>query len=94
VQYNNNPGNVYFFKSREKDKKIWKLSYSAVHGVNESEVSLKPEWSRNGISFESDKQLQKEIGNALQAIRIENRRRARLSDFEITMEFDYDYLSY
>jgi uncharacterized protein YbaP (TraB family) len=94
VQYNNRPGHVYFFKSREKEKKIWKLSYSAVHDADEREVSLKPEWSRNGISFESEKQLQKEIATALQSIRIENRNRSKLSDFEVSEEFDYDFLSY
>jgi uncharacterized protein YbaP (TraB family) len=91
VQYKNQPGHVYFFKSREKDKKIWKLSYSAVHDADSTLVNLMPDWSRTGLSFESEKQLQKEVSTALRSIRIDGRKRSKLSDFEISTDIDNEY---
>ncbi len=88
---NNKMGNVYVFKCKPKDKRIWKLGYSAVHPADLSTVNLKAEFTKIGFSFDAESQMQKEITNLLRRIRIEDRNRASMNDFELESESDYDY---
>lgn len=91
VFYNNKTGNVYIFKSRPKDKKIWKLGYSAVHPSDLNLVNYKPDFSKMLFAFDSETQMQKEITLLLRKIRVEFRERATTSDFEKEESNDYDY---
>lgn len=91
VVFNNKPGNVYIFKTRPKDKKIWKLGYSAVHPANEDEINNKPFYTKTSFSFDSEKQAQKEIDMLLRKIRVEYRKRGTINDFDKDSGRDYDY---
>ena len=91
VVYNNKPGIVYIFKTRPKDKKIWKLGYSGVHPEGDAEINNKPYYSKTNFSFESEAQAQKEIDALMRKIRVEYRSRGTVSDFEKDSGSDYDY---
>ncbi len=91
VFFENKIGNVYIFKSRPKDKKIWKLSYSAVHPEDLLTVNYKPNFSKTLYAFDSETQMQKEITLLMRKIRIANKERASVSDFEKEDSDDYDY---
>lgn len=93
TEYNKTAGNVYVFKARPKDKKVWKLYCSGVHPIDESQVSLSPEFTKTNVAFENETQSQKTIDGLLQKIRIDNRKRASISDFE-TKEESYNYEDY
>ena len=82
------PGNVYVFKSKPKDKKIWKLGYSAIHPDDVVKINNNPQFTKTSFSFDSETQIQKEIGNLLRKIRVEKRGRASVKDFEKESE-DY-----
>ncbi len=82
VEYSGKPGNVYIFKTRPKDKKIWKLGYSAVHPADNTAVNFKPQYTKTSFSFDSETQMQKEIDNLMRKIRVENHKRASVKDFE------------
>ena len=93
VDFDKKQGNVYVFKMRPKDKKIWKLCYSAVHPADTSTVNLSPRFTKTSFSFENEAQAKKEIDVLLRKIRVESRKRASVSDFE--KEFSYgDYSWY
>lgn len=73
---------LYVFKSRPKDKKTWKLSMSGPHPMDGKLLDYSPFIVKNNVSFNSEKQIEKEIKIAMQKIRIKDRDRARLDDFE------------
>ena len=83
VDFNKKPGNVYVFKSKAKDKKIWKLGYSAIHPNDNNVFNYNPKYTRTNFLFESESQFQKEVDVLMRKIRINNRERASISDFEI-----------
>lgn len=93
AEYNKTLGNVYVFKARPKDKKVWKLYCSGVHPLDENQVSLSPEFTKTNVAFENETQSQKTIDALLQKIRIDNRKRAGINDFD-TKEESYDYEDY
>jgi uncharacterized protein YbaP (TraB family) len=88
VVFDHKPGNVYVFKSKPKDKKIWKLGYSAIHPDDLVKINNNPQFTKTSFSFDSETQIQKEIGNLLRKIRVEKRGRASVKDFEKETE-DY-----
>jgi uncharacterized protein YbaP (TraB family) len=90
VKYENKSGNIYVFKIRAKDKKIWKLGYSAVHPDNQIGVNLDPDFTVTNFSYESDLVFQKEINRLKYKIRAQGRMRADLDDF-INEEESNDY---
>jgi uncharacterized protein YbaP (TraB family) len=75
-------GWVYVFKSRPLDKKIWKMSYLGIMPSEEGKLNFKPEVEEHSYSFESEKQLKKELDDMYKSLRIDGRKRASLSDFE------------
>lgn len=91
VVLNNKPGNVYVFKTRPKDKKIWKLGYSAVHPADDADINNRPYYTKTSFSFENEKQAQKEIDMLMRKIRVEYRKRGTVKDFEKDASSDYDY---
>lgn len=93
TEYNKVQGNVYVFKARPKDKKVWKLYCSGVHPLDENLVNLSPEFTKTNVAFENEIQSQKTIDGLLQKIRIDNRKRASISDFETKRE-TYNYEDY
>ncbi len=94
VESDKKPGNMYVFKVRPKDKKIWKICYSAVHPSGEGMVNLRPQFSKTNISFETEAQSQKEIDNLLRKIRVEARKRASPRDFEKDTSYGGYYYDY
>lgn len=82
MDYGRKSGNVYVFKTRSKDKKVWKLCYSAVQPDDAVDITFKPQFTKTNISFESETQMQKEIDTLMRKIRIDGRRRASMGDFE------------
>lgn len=94
VEFDQKPGMVYIFKTRPKDKKIWKLGYSAVHPDDAVAINNKPQFTKTSFSFDSETQMQKEIDNLMRKIRVETRRRATVKDFEKETESDYNYWGY
>lgn len=91
VVFNHKLGNVYVFKCKPKDKKIWKLGYSAVHPADLSSINLNADFSKIGFSFDAESQMQKVITSLLRRIRIEDRKRATMNDFETEAVQDFDY---
>lgn len=89
VEFNKKSGNVYVFKSKQKDKKVWKLGYTAVHPLEKNELSFNPKFTKTNFSYESDAQLKKEINSLMHKIRIYNRKRASINDFEIEDNHSY-----
>lgn len=89
VEFDKKEGYVYIFKIRPKDKKVWKLCYSAVHPGDQSDLCLKPLFTKTNIAFDSEMQSKKEIDNLMRRIRVEHRRRAVLKDFELETSNDY-----
>jgi len=90
IVFDHKPGNVYVFKSKPKDKKIWKLGYSAIHPDDLVNINNNPQFSKTSFSFDSETQIQKEIGSLLRKIRIEKRGRASVKDFEKETADYYD----
>jgi uncharacterized protein YbaP (TraB family) len=92
VEKNNIPGNLYVFKAKPKDKKIWKLGYSAIHPTDLSTVNFNPKFEKTTFSFDSESQLQKEIEIISRKIRIDGRKRATVKDFDKNSSDNYyDY---
>jgi len=75
-------GFVYVFKSRPLDKKIWKLSYTGIMPLEQDKINFEPEVEKYNYSFESEKQMKKELEDITRHLRIEGRKRASLSDFD------------
>ncbi len=94
VSNGNKEGNAYVFKTKQKDKKTWKLSYSSVHPQDLAQINYKPKYSKTYISFEGDRQAQKEIDTLLRKIRVDTRDRASVKDFELETANDYSYLDF
>lgn len=90
VEFNQKPGYVYIFKTRPKDKKIWKLGYSGVHPEDNTTFNYKPTFTKIAFSFDSETQMQKEIDTLMRKIRVENRKRASVKDFEKDVANDYN----
>lgn len=87
-------GYIYVFKSKARDKKIWKLSYSGLHPLNEKEVNTDPDLNKNMISYEGDKQFKKERDYAIRKIRTQDRYRASVYDFDTKKGNGYYYDDY
>jgi len=87
-------GYVYVFKSKAKDKIIWKLSYSGLHPVDEKEVNTDPELHKTMISYEGEKQFNKERDYAIRKIRTQDRNRASVYDFDTKKGSGYYYDDY
>ncbi len=86
-------GYVYVFKSRPLDKKIWKMSYIGIMPDMAARVNYKPEVIRKNFSYESEKQMKKELEEMLKKLRIDGRKRASVSDFDSEGGYSY-YDSY
>ncbi|MCX6295153.1 MAG: TraB/GumN family protein [Bacteroidetes bacterium] len=86
-------GNLYVFKIRPKEKKVWKLYCSALHPMDEKQVNLYPAFTKTNVAFDNDIQSQKQIDTLMQKLRIENRKRANINDFETSSGYN-DYLDY
>lgn len=86
-------GYVYVFKSRPLDKKIWKMSYIGVMPELASRINYKPEVYKRNISYESEKQMKKELDDMLKKLRIDGRKRASVSDFDTDRGY-YGYDDY
>lgn len=85
-------GYIYVYKSKPKDKKNWKLNISGSHPLTSNTVNESPYVQRTQIAYNGDLLMEKEITSVLRKIRIKDRKRASLSDFE-TEENDY-YFSF
>jgi hypothetical protein len=95
VDFNNKPGYVYIFKSKPKDKKIWRLGYSGVHPSDTTGINFKPQFTKTDVSFETEAQAKKETEGLLRKIRVEGRKRAGTRDFEMDgTRYDYLYGEY
>jgi uncharacterized protein YbaP (TraB family) len=90
VIYKNKIGNLYVFKCKPKDKKIWKLGYSAVQPADIYSVNLNADFSKISFSFDAENQMQKVIANLLKRIRIKDRKRATMNDFEKETDQSYE----
>lgn len=87
-------GYIYIFKSRAKDKKIWKISYSGLHPINEKEINTNPDLHKSMVSFEGEKQFKKERDYAIRKIRTQDRYRANVYDFDTKKGNGYYYDDY
>ncbi len=94
VEFDKKQGNVYVFKTRPKDKKIWKLCYSAVHPDDSININYKPQFTKTNFAFESETLAQKEIDTLMRKIRVESRKRASVKDFEKDVDNDYGYFGF
>ena len=94
VVFDKKQGNVYVFKTRAKDKKIWKLCYSAVQPDDNIAVNNKPQFTKTNFSFENEALAQKEIDTLMRKIRVESRKRASVKDFDKEVDNDYGYYGF
>lgn len=85
-----NGGNVYIYKSKTKDKSVWKLAYSGYQPADENKISIDQKVSRRGISFDGDELMEKEITAILKKLRTEGRKRAG-GNRDYFDYGDYDY---
>ncbi|MBX7093788.1 MAG: TraB/GumN family protein [Flavobacteriales bacterium] len=84
-------GNIYFYKARPKDKKVWKLGYVGTQPEDLKKINTYPELKRKGISFDGEEMMEKEISTILKKMRTKGRQRAEANDYGYGDYEDYEY---
>jgi hypothetical protein len=88
VQTGYGGGYLYIFKTRAKDKKVWKLGYVGFMPGDGTSINVYYDVTKKGTSIDDAETQKKEIEAILKKMRTEGRRRAASGGW------DYDLFSY